>query len=129
MERPDFAQWLQSELDLHRWSRADFARLTGISAPQITRILNREQQPGEESIKAIARVLKKKQLFLYQIAGKLPLDKKTPDEQAETLYDQIMSLPESLRKQAIDYVSYLYYRKTRKDDETATDSSKKPGQR
>ena len=104
MERPDFAQWLWDELNQNGWTRAEFARLTGISAPQITRILKREQKPGPESINAIASFLKINPTSLYKLAGVMQPDgSRVEDTEAATLYDKIIGLPPDLR----DRVAYL----------------------
>jgi transcriptional regulator with XRE-family HTH domain len=116
MERLDFAQWLSDELKQHGWNRAQFARLTGISAPQITRILNREQRPGPDSINAIASFLKKKPASLYQLAGVMtPEGNGIEDTDAETLYDKIVSLSPDLRDRAADFVNILVQLKSQNE--------------
>jgi transcriptional regulator with XRE-family HTH domain len=66
---PTFSDWLEEEMNTRSWSRAELARRSGISAPQITRLLNREQNPGRESIEAIANALHLPIETVYRAAG------------------------------------------------------------
>jgi len=108
--REEFAQWLDDKLHQKGLKRAEFARLTGISAPQITRILKREQRAGPGSIKAIAKFLEVDEESLYKLAGYRTVRIKKIDEEVIALYDKIMELPSQQRHTLADFVDYLYER-------------------
>jgi len=109
MVRPEFALWLENERKSLGITRSKFARRIGISAPQMTRILNCEQAPGDVSLNAIARFFNIDPTSLYQLAGKMPLNdnKNPPNKKAETLYDNIVDLPPDLLDRAVDFVNIL----------------------
>ena len=50
-----FIEWLQDELDSRDLRPADFARKSGISTAQVSRVLSREQNPGIEFYEGTAR--------------------------------------------------------------------------
>jgi transcriptional regulator with XRE-family HTH domain len=88
---PTFADWLEEEINKRGWSRAELSRRSGISAPQISRLLNREQNPGKESIDSIARALHLPQETVYRAAGHLfPVD--PIDEEAAQMLHVFKSL-------------------------------------
>lgn len=68
----DFSTWLQNELDTRGWTKAELSRRSGISASQVTRIMNREQNPGQESLESIARALRLPPETVLRAAGLLP---------------------------------------------------------
>jgi len=51
----DFSDWLLSELKMREWSQADLSRKSGIASPHITRVLKRQQNPGNVFCEGIAR--------------------------------------------------------------------------
>jgi transcriptional regulator with XRE-family HTH domain len=87
MEKLDFAEWLRDQINLHGWSQAEFSRRSGISAPQITRLLNREQRPGEDSIIGISRALGLPTETVLRAAGILPPIQETEDIIERILYE------------------------------------------
>jgi len=100
--REEFAQWLDDKLHQKGLKRAEFARLTGISAPQITRILKREQRAGPGSIKAIAKFLEVDEESLYKLAGYRTVRIKKIDEEVIALYDKINEETWSAVQQLMD---------------------------
>ena len=65
----DFVEFVNSEMQSREWSRADLSRKSGIAAPQITRVLNREQDPGELFCKGIARAFNVPEEDIFRRAG------------------------------------------------------------
>ena len=65
----DFVEFVNSEMQSREWSRADLSRKSGIAAPQITRVLNREQNPGELFCKGIARAFNVPEEDIFRRAG------------------------------------------------------------
>lgn len=90
----DFPQWLSEQLDIKAWNKAELSRRSGVSAPQITRIMNREQSPGKESLIAIARALHLPQETVFRAAGMLP-PVPARNEQIERIMNYLDTLPES----------------------------------
>lgn len=50
-----FVMWVEDQLRLRGWSHAELARQGNISAAQISRVCNREQNPGDKFYTAIAQ--------------------------------------------------------------------------
>ena len=77
MLNTDFVEWLETELEKRQWRKSDLAKLGGVSAAQITRIIKREQHPGPETCRSIARAFRLPPETVFRIAGLLP---QQPDE-------------------------------------------------
>ena len=74
---PDFAGWLESELKKRGWNQSDLANASRqrgyvVVAPQISRILSREQQAGIDSVIAIAHGLGLPREIVFRARGWLP---------------------------------------------------------
>lgn len=110
METLDFSQWLMEWLDKKGWSRAEFSRRSGISAPQITRIINREQGPGEESLTAFAHALNLPPEEVFRAAGKLPPDPDKPPGFDEWVY-LYMTADEAVRNELLAYARLGHQRR------------------
>lgn len=95
-----FADWLRDKLNEMGWTQAELARRSGVSAPQITRLLSGERGIGEQSISSIARALRLPPETVFRAAGLLPPEPEyvplldewnavfyelTPDEQQEMI--------------------------------------------
>lgn len=103
----DFVEFIQDELRNRDWTRADLSRKSGIAAPQITRVLNREQNPGKVFIEGIARAFNLPLESVYQKAGVLPTKSKRDEliEEAEHLFSQLES--EDSKRIAINFLRML----------------------
>jgi transcriptional regulator with XRE-family HTH domain len=65
-------EWLQERMDEKGMSAADLARKSGISAPQITRLLSGQRGVSEISLRAIAEALGIPPEVAFRVAGFLP---------------------------------------------------------
>lgn len=110
VEREKFSQWLADQLHQHGWTRAEFARLAGMSAPQVTRLLKGEQRPGPASLRKIAHICDVKEESLYKLAGYITVKVSRESQEAVALYDKILELPTAIREQAAEYINYLHER-------------------
>jgi transcriptional regulator with XRE-family HTH domain len=124
----DFATWLQNELDRRGWIQADLltsaqARGYPLTSPQLSRILNREQQAGIESAIAIAQGLGVSRETVFRARGWLLSDTSTsdyvPDPDNLALMQDLEALPPSLRTVA--------YRATRALVDILADSMREQG--
>lgn len=68
----DFASWLEIELDKRGWSRSDLARRGDLTTAQVSRVMTRQQNPGEAFCKGVAKALGVPLDEVYRAAGKLP---------------------------------------------------------
>lgn len=102
MDEIDFSQWLQDRLSEKGWTKAELSRRSGVSAPQITRIIKREQSPGHNSLKAFARLFQIEIEDLYRIAGKFP-----PTTHKNGRYQRIADLPPDQRKIIEEFMDFL----------------------
>lgn len=75
----EFVEWLQKEMDAHKWSQADLAREAGISRGAVSNLMRSERNPGKLTLRAIAKALNYPPEVAYQKAGFL--DTKTKASQ------------------------------------------------
>jgi transcriptional regulator with XRE-family HTH domain len=68
----NFADWLRKKLKERDWTQAELSRRSGVSTPQITRVLSGERGLGEQSIKGIAQALQLPPEVVFRAAGLLP---------------------------------------------------------
>lgn len=91
MERTDFVEWLQGELNKRNWRKADLAKASGLSSAQITRITKREQRAGPDACTAIAKALKLSPEFVFRQAGLLPWEPEKPEDVGPTFWQWVMA--------------------------------------
>lgn len=72
MTELDFPGWLVSEIRNRGWSLAEFARQAGISASQVSRVINREHRPGPDFCQGAAAALNIPVARAFRFAGLLP---------------------------------------------------------
>jgi transcriptional regulator with XRE-family HTH domain len=72
MTKENFIDWLREEINIRKWSQAEFARQTKLSPAQITRLLNGERGVGEAGLNAISRALRLPAELVFEKAGLLP---------------------------------------------------------
>ncbi len=78
----DFVEWLEHELRARGWSQSDLARRGGIRPNNVSRVLNRERNPGPDFCRAIARALGYSQEMVFRKAGLIddrPLKRDDPE--------------------------------------------------
>jgi transcriptional regulator with XRE-family HTH domain len=99
-------EWLQEQLTAKNMSAADLARKSGISAPQITRLLTGQRGVSEISLRAISEALGITPEVAFRVAGFLPPVPKDTEQHQQLLYlfDQ-MTLEK--RKDLLFYAEFL----------------------
>lgn len=106
VDRYEFSEWLNLQLDNRGWSQSDLARASGLHRAVISKIINKTSRPMPETLEAIARGLKVSADIVFQAAGVLP--SKPEDDpltrEAEYLLSQ---LPEEKKQQAINFIRFL----------------------
>jgi len=102
----DFASWLEEELAGRGWNRSMLSKRGKISAPQVTRILNREQLPGPDFCRAVATAFVLPPEFVMRKAGILP-PKSEADPRRDEAAHRIDELPEHRKDDAIAYLRWL----------------------
>lgn len=108
----DFVTWLEDELTKREWSRADLSRKSGIASPQITRVLNREQNPGKMFCEGIARAFDLPEEIIFRNAGILP-EASEQDQWAAKIYRRLERMPPELRDIAEALIDALYEKEQR----------------
>ena len=68
----DLVSFLLAEMKAKEISPADITKRTGLSASQVSKVLNRESPAGTKAIECFAHALSLPIDVLYQYAGKLP---------------------------------------------------------
>lgn len=106
VDRYEFSDWLNEQLNTRGWSQSDLARASGLHRAVISKIINKTSRPMPETLEAIARGLKVSADVVFQAAGVLPTK---PDDdpltrEAEYLLSQ---LPEDKKQQAINFIRFL----------------------
>lgn len=103
----DFAEWLEAELNKRDWTRADLARRAGISKPQISRIMNREQSPGHSTCTGIAAALGLPPETVYRAAGLLaPVSERT--DLTDKLLNVVDDLPPAEQNRLLAIAKRIY---------------------
>lgn len=113
MDKIDFVEWLQGELDKQNWKKADLAKASGISSAHITRIMKREQDPGSDACIAIARALKLPPEDVFRFAGILPPKPEEAPGMGELIHLYLEADPEE-RDRMLDIARALS-RRSRKE--------------
>jgi transcriptional regulator with XRE-family HTH domain len=70
--KPDFPGWLKQQIKLREMTQAQFAERGGITPSQVSHVLNRLRNPGEDFFKATALALRMPVVDIYKIAGVIP---------------------------------------------------------
>lgn len=94
-------EWLLEKMEEKGMNAAELSRRSGISAPQITRLLSGQRGVSEVSLRAISEALNIPPEVAFRVAGFLP------------------PLPE--RTQQIEQLVYLFERLNEKDRQTVLD--------
>ena len=84
---PDFVNWLGRELQQRGWNKAELARRGGITDSQVSRVLNGDQGPGTEMLRAVAAAFDVPLYEVYVRAGLLP-----PDTERSALIERIVEI-------------------------------------
>lgn len=100
------SEWLQDEINDRGMTAAELARKSGVSAPQITRLLSGQRGVSELSLRAISEALGIPPEVAFRVAGFLPpVSEKTEDhDKLLYMYDQ---LDEERKKLAILMIKSL----------------------
>lgn len=114
MNAINFSQWLKSELDLRGWNQSELSRRSGISNPQISRLINMQSTPGDSACRAIAKALKLPAETVFRAAGLLP-----PTVQHSPIEDQIILLLRELPPEEQDEILELLRFKTQRQTKTS----------
>ena len=91
VDKFNFPQWLQSEMDKRAWSQGDIAKRSGLSKQAISNYLNEQRSPNQDALAAIARALGYTPEFVLRLVGILPpiAESELPFEKAKAQYDML----------------------------------------
>jgi len=105
MNKVEFVEWLEEEMRVKNISRAELARLSGISPPQISKILNMQSAPSENSLSAIAHAVGYPPETVFRLAGLLPdTGEETSDlQELKHLYS---NASDQTKAEILDFVRY-----------------------
>jgi transcriptional regulator with XRE-family HTH domain len=67
-----FTDWIESQLRSRGWNPAELARRSGITPPQVSRVLSGARGPGPEFCLGVARAFQMPPEDVYRMAGLLP---------------------------------------------------------
>ena len=104
-----FTSWLQQEMDLRHFSRADLARKAGISTQAISSIFNNLRAPGSDVCNGIASAFRISPQFVHIKAGLLPPEKDKTALLEELEYKAAM-LPPEKQQLIIDLINGIIFR-------------------
>jgi len=103
-------EWLQAQMDERNITAAELARRSGISAPQITRLLSGQRGVSELSLRAISEALGIPPEVAFRVAGFLPpVPAKT--EQSEQLLYLFNQLDPDKKQDLLGYAEFLTLKK------------------
>lgn len=110
MSKVAFIEWIESILEEKNMSKADLAKASGISAPQISRIMRSEQNPGIDSILGLAKALGRSPCEVFsRVAGINYVEK---SEEISTLSGLFFRLSDDGKKDLMNYAEYIYHRES-----------------
>ena len=89
-----FGEWLSHQIYMRQWDQKMLAHMSGVTAAQISRIINGTRRPGPESLMGIAAALKVPPEELFRRAGLLPPRGATANDMAR--YDDMVATIASL---------------------------------
>jgi transcriptional regulator with XRE-family HTH domain len=102
------SDWLADELTRRGWSHNELARRAGVSQPNVSAIV-KGQNPGCDFCIKIAAALGESPEKVLRLAGILPPASEDDPTLAE-LHDLVSNLPLAKRKEALQYLRFLYRR-------------------
>lgn len=101
-------EWIESILKEKNMSKADLAKASGISAPQVSRIMSGEQNPGIDSILGLAKALGRSPCeVFYRVAG---INFQKAAEEDSKIIGLFTRLSPSGQKDLMNYAEYIYQR-------------------
>lgn len=101
-------EWIESILLENGMTKADLAKVSGISPAQITRIMSGEQSPGIDSIVGLSRGLGRTPCEVFcRVAGINYVEK---SEDLRVLSGKYSRLSENGRQELLKYADYLFMR-------------------
>jgi transcriptional regulator with XRE-family HTH domain len=106
MNKIDFIEWLQKVMKEEKIKRAGLARASGISAAQITRILNGEQSPGVDTIVSLAGAIRKTPEEVFRRAAGISNKASIEGENKEELLHFYNKLPDVEKKRIVEYIKF-----------------------
>lgn len=72
IDKYNFSEWLQSEMESRNLSQSELARRAGLNRAVVNKIVNQISMPTPETIEALARGLKLPSEQVFRAAGLLP---------------------------------------------------------
>lgn len=102
-----FSEWIEDSLKSRNWKPADLARAAGVPDATLSNVLNGKRKPGPDLCLAIATALGEPPEKVFRLAGLLP-SLPNDDGDVQEVIDIIKNLPPAKRKQALDFLRYLY---------------------
>jgi transcriptional regulator with XRE-family HTH domain len=67
----DFVEWLEEELNKRDWRPIDLASSSGLYPATVSKVLNRQRNPGNDFLRAIAKPLGYPEEIIFRKAGVL----------------------------------------------------------
>ena len=107
----EFTEWLEQELKNRRWTPSDLANQAGLGNSTVTRILNKDRNPGPDFCRAIAKALGQPEELVFRQAGLLsPLAGDEDEITLKRLYEIARSLPRKERAELLWYADARFKR-------------------
>lgn len=101
-------EWIESILKEKNMTKADLAKASGISAPQISRIMSGEQSPGIDSILGLSKALGRSPCeVFYRVAG---INFPKASEENSKLIGLFARLSSDGKKDLMNYAEYIFQR-------------------
>jgi transcriptional regulator with XRE-family HTH domain len=101
-----FSDWLAEQMRVRGWGNADLAKAAKINRQVVWGWLNRNKQPSEEMLQAVAKALAMDVQEVYRAAGILPPAADT-DQWVERIAHTVNQLPENEKELVHRYAEML----------------------
>jgi len=102
----DFVDWVDGEREQRGWSKAQLARSMNVSQPYVSRVLSRQQNPGDDFLQGIALAFGVTIETVYRHVGKLPPEP-VEDTWVRDMQAKLLEVPEELRDIAESLIKSL----------------------
>ena len=115
--KSDFPTWLRQQIKLREMTQQQFAEKGGITASQVSHVLNSKRNPEDKFFKATAIALRMPVVDIYKRAGVIPPDNgvmRWPYTDAEMrLIHLFRELSPGQREQVVEFAEFLCGRQQR----------------
>jgi transcriptional regulator with XRE-family HTH domain len=115
----EFTNWLKSEMESRKMNQVELARFSGLSQGAISKVINKNYQPGPNFCKGIAKAFgipKEVVMIKANIISENIDDEKVIDQVMLEINQKIAFLPEEKRRQMLEFIDAVYQKEVKEQN-------------